>query len=260
MHLAFYLPLSSSMRRNTNYWLAFWGKWSLADALVMCCLIGLFNLSIDMDVVQAWNSLHTDVDSLCQSQCLRLANSTSARTIADCDIACSTIENLLSTTAFNYDALHSSRVFLNVRISGLISMYAFCLAVIVSLTTGVFIETLDEEARERRSLDPSARLDLSLQPLHSTDIHSQTDQIHPVDQTAGTSAEPLPLDPESATTSRLSPRSRPNLRRHDSTVRALSECGSASQCIVHSVLVRLPLLAGRSVPRAFSPRAQRSSC
>lgn len=32
--------------------LAFWGKWSLTDALVMCCVIGLFNLTIDMDMVE----------------------------------------------------------------------------------------------------------------------------------------------------------------------------------------------------------------
>ena len=35
MHLLYYLPIGSSLRRNGNYWLAFWGKWSLTDALVM---------------------------------------------------------------------------------------------------------------------------------------------------------------------------------------------------------------------------------
>eukprot|EP00967_Tisochrysis_lutea_P116242 scaffold187018_cov31-Tisochrysis_lutea.AAC.1 len=35
LHLFFYAPLTPLLRRNGNYWLAFFGKWTLADVLVM---------------------------------------------------------------------------------------------------------------------------------------------------------------------------------------------------------------------------------
>jgi hypothetical protein len=36
MHLAFYLPLPSGVRRNIFFWLALFGKWSLTDPLLSC--------------------------------------------------------------------------------------------------------------------------------------------------------------------------------------------------------------------------------
>ena len=36
MHLFFYLPLPPTLRRNGNYWFAFFGKWSITDVLTMC--------------------------------------------------------------------------------------------------------------------------------------------------------------------------------------------------------------------------------
>jgi hypothetical protein len=35
LHVFFYAPLTPLARRNGNYWLAFFGKWTLADVLVM---------------------------------------------------------------------------------------------------------------------------------------------------------------------------------------------------------------------------------
>ena len=49
MHVFFYIPPPIPFPSHSNYWLAFWGKWSLADAFVVCCVIGLFNLTLDMD-------------------------------------------------------------------------------------------------------------------------------------------------------------------------------------------------------------------
>ena len=44
LQLAFFAPLSSRARRNANFWLAFFGKWSLTDVIVMCVIIALFTV------------------------------------------------------------------------------------------------------------------------------------------------------------------------------------------------------------------------
>ena len=36
LHAAFYATLTEPARRNANFWLAFFGKWSLTDVIVMC--------------------------------------------------------------------------------------------------------------------------------------------------------------------------------------------------------------------------------
>ena len=47
LHLFFYLPMTSKGRRNGNYWLAVFGKWSFTDVLVCATLVGVFKLTID---------------------------------------------------------------------------------------------------------------------------------------------------------------------------------------------------------------------
>ena len=46
------------------------------------------------------------------------------------------------------------KVYVNLRVSGLMSMYAFCAAVIISLCAGVVIENLDEELRGAPRVNP----------------------------------------------------------------------------------------------------------
>jgi hypothetical protein len=43
LHLTFYMPLLPATRRNRNYWLAFFGKWTLTDVLVWCMCLGVFH-------------------------------------------------------------------------------------------------------------------------------------------------------------------------------------------------------------------------
>lgn len=47
LHFFFYARVRPSTRRNGNYWLAFFGKWSFADVLVMISLLGVLDLHID---------------------------------------------------------------------------------------------------------------------------------------------------------------------------------------------------------------------
>ena len=72
LHLFFYLPLRPAFRRNGNYWLAFFGKWTLADVLVMCVLVGLLNLTASLDLPEVWRQLEPAFDGACATACAKL--------------------------------------------------------------------------------------------------------------------------------------------------------------------------------------------
>jgi hypothetical protein len=78
LHLFFYLPLKPGLRRNGNYWLAFFGKWSLTDVLVMACVLALFNLDVDMSLVSFWAHLEPGFPQLCDAVCLTSYNASIA--------------------------------------------------------------------------------------------------------------------------------------------------------------------------------------
>eukprot|EP00310_Coccolithus_braarudii_P023867 CAMPEP_0183356978 /NCGR_PEP_ID=MMETSP0164_2-20130417/45306_1 /TAXON_ID=221442 /ORGANISM="Coccolithus pelagicus ssp braarudi, Strain PLY182g" /LENGTH=138 /DNA_ID=CAMNT_0025530509 /DNA_START=147 /DNA_END=559 /DNA_ORIENTATION=+ len=69
VHVCYYATLSHRTRRNGNYWLAFFGKWTLADVLVMCVLIGLFNLTVQMSIPQLYARLKPESFALCETLC-----------------------------------------------------------------------------------------------------------------------------------------------------------------------------------------------
>ena len=146
MHIFFYVPLLSGTRRNGNYWLAFFGKWSLSDALTMCCIIGLFNLTVNMDLIQIWSTFKALLQTLCTEECPKIFQN-----MTGCNATCALLEKTIDELqVFSPQNFPSSDVDLHLRISGLMSMYSFCAAVIVSLCTGVLIENLDEGMRARK--------------------------------------------------------------------------------------------------------------
>ena len=145
LHLAFFLPISPSARRNANYWLAFFGKWTLCDVLVMCALIGMFNIQAEMDVLKLWDELKPDFVHLCDGICA--GNGSRPLGGANCTELCEEAEAALSTTLLNDATLPSSDLAFAVSMRGLTSMYLFCCAVVLSLSLGVAIEFLDDRQR-----------------------------------------------------------------------------------------------------------------
>ena len=157
MHLFFYLPLPPRLRRNGNFWLAFWGKWSLADVLVMACVLALFNLDAQMSLVALWQHLEPGFGQLCDAFCLTsyqksiagidFHNRSQPLPPSNCSTAC-----LLARTALDAEvtpsSLPHSDLHVNLKMEGLAAMYAFCVAVLISLSTGVWIDSLDDALRE----------------------------------------------------------------------------------------------------------------
>ena len=103
MHLLFYLPTPILMRRNGNYWLAFFGKWSLTDVLVCCLVIGLFDLSIDMSLQDYWADLGDAVVGFCKSECMQIpvGNATLANTtcLSACELVAGEVEKVSAIVA-----------------------------------------------------------------------------------------------------------------------------------------------------------------
>jgi len=167
MQLAYYYPFRIGKRRNINYVVSFFGKWSLLDVLVMAAVIGLFNIFVDMSFPEIWADLSHDFLGACDALC---ANFTAAAAPAagpaalayphanahlprglgrvNCSAACRDIFDLMEDDVLSKQELPSSEVDAGIRVFGLEAMYSFCIAVIISLTASVFMEFKDDELRQ----------------------------------------------------------------------------------------------------------------
>ena len=169
LHIAYYARLRPAFRRNLNYWLAFFGKWTLIDVLVMCTLIALVDLHDALSLELLWQRVTPDFDHACVAACEGRNNTLaaplppgSALALADaahigCNATCAGIARAVDA-ALDAD-LAGSSLSVAFRMRGLLCMYAFCIAVVISLSTSVLVEYLDDDARakdERRGASPSA--------------------------------------------------------------------------------------------------------
>ena len=152
LHLAFFLPISPSARRNANYWLAFFGKWTLCDVLVMCALIGMFNIQAEMDVLRLWDELKPGFVHLCDGICA--GNGSRPLGGANCTELCEEAEAALSTTLLNDATLPSSDLAFAVSMRGLTSMYLFCCAVVLSLSFQCQCDVVLDDDRAWQSPEP----------------------------------------------------------------------------------------------------------
>ena len=68
MHVLFYVPMRAGARANGNFWLAFFGKWTLTDVLVMCLCIGLMQLTLATPLRSLWHDAEPMVRSACEAR------------------------------------------------------------------------------------------------------------------------------------------------------------------------------------------------
>ena len=145
LQLAFFLPLSSRARRNANFWLAFLGKWSLTDVIVMCVIIALFNISLAMPISQLWSEFVGTAADSCETFCADWSVAIDAG--VNCTRVCLQLEEIVGDRLLSPSELEAGAVVVRLRMRGLDAMYAFCVAVVLSLTIGVLIEHLDDATR-----------------------------------------------------------------------------------------------------------------
>eukprot|EP00962_Isochrysis_galbana_P058451 scaffold31557_cov91-Isochrysis_galbana.AAC.1 len=120
MHKFYFAPHSVYLRRNGNFWLAFFGKWSFADILILILLLGVLDINVAAPVATDAMSGYMPGGALGWS-------------IAVASVL-SSVQGYLEGT---------------LRIQGQTGMYVFCSAVILSLVLGVALEMIDETYRRR---------------------------------------------------------------------------------------------------------------
>ena len=74
----FYIPVRERARSTALYWLATLGKWSLADVMVICILLGVLTLSIPLSTEGALQEMNKIADFVI----LQVANSTTVEQAA----------------------------------------------------------------------------------------------------------------------------------------------------------------------------------
>ena len=161
LHGFFYAATRARVRRNVNFWLAFLGKWSLADVLVMSAVLALFDIEINMPLTKLWSHLQTDFMPLCDAICVKsfdnttnisaidIHNASAPLPLSNCSVACEAID-AAAHRLVTPSLLPSSQLHVNLHVEGLAAMYAFCVGVLISITTSVWVDTIDDERRERR--------------------------------------------------------------------------------------------------------------
>jgi len=89
-----------------------------------------------------WTELeHNDWNTTCISLCVE---SDQGHDMADCQTGCQSIEKALNAV-LTPAVVPDSTLFLELRLQGLGAVYAFCVAVLLSLSIGVWIDHLDDE-------------------------------------------------------------------------------------------------------------------
>jgi len=147
LQLAFYVRVTEPCRRNVNFWLAFGGKWSLTDVIVMCVIIALFNIPLSMPLQQLWGEFEDTVGGQCEQYCL---GSPIAPRL-NCTLLCDHLEQIVSAHVLSPQELSAGQVTIDLRMRGLDAMYAFCVAVVLSLTVGILIEHLAERVKSQQA-------------------------------------------------------------------------------------------------------------
>ena len=145
LHIMFYRTLKPVNRRNRNYWLAFFGKWTLTDVLVWCACIGVFHgLSVNDSIPSLWSKVEDDALHLCASLC---ANKTHVSN-STCDVLCHDLTNMLDRTVLSPSELPTSNVDVHLAFRTRIGTYLFCVAVVLSLSISVLVDSLEDKLQD----------------------------------------------------------------------------------------------------------------
>ena len=145
LHLAYYAPVRPSRRRNLSYWLAFGGKWTLCDVIVMCVLMALVNLRADLQLLALWHELEPGFLNGCAALC---ANATGG---GDCAAACAALDSAIDKAVLNPADVPAASVDARLELRGEPAMYLFCVAVLLSISASVVVEHLDDRQRRARA-------------------------------------------------------------------------------------------------------------
>ena len=198
LHLTWLFPMRSAVRRQRFlHWLSTLGKWSLADVLSICVMIGVLHLEWQVDpaeikegilrethlVIQLVHGMYSATE-LCTE--LLQYDCTSPKKFSHIT-KCKGCRSLVNE-AFNHPSWAkdtgkrilngvetSGGGFAELSVIGMRGIYAFCLAVIMSILLSLIVDVFD--MRARRAQKEAARLEAELAAEASADNNSMTRRL-----------------------------------------------------------------------------------
>jgi len=165
LNLYWHKSVHENTRTTAFYWLSTFGKWSLADVIVVCVMIGVLNLDFEVQPRAILKGIATELP-----EAIALVKNATTKAEAEHKICetllhwpsglCNVSVDLLYrnpdlVSKFGRNLLTgvgtSGGGIATLRVAGLHGIYVFCFAVVLSLLLGFGIDLLDHESRARNA-------------------------------------------------------------------------------------------------------------
>jgi hypothetical protein len=222
LNVTWFFAIQPERRSTTLRWLSTLGKWSLADVLVVCVMVGVLHLDWIVEPADIKEGLITDLPqmlAIVQSQydanalCDKFLKMECAvqKSVSKNHIKCKLCQGLIneaytrpewarSTGASILNGVETSGGGLaTMRVVGMSGIYVFCLAVIISILLSLIVDIFDHRAKhevrkqEQRAIG-QRRLQRVQQQLQLQTVEEE-DSLHtPLLGSDTTTASPLEVD------------------------------------------------------------------
>jgi Paraquat-inducible protein A len=195
-----------AVRTRALRWLSALGKWSLADVLAVCVMVGVLNLDWQVDPAAIQSGLMTELPTvitlvkgvykpaeLCS---LLLKYKCDYHTRIDRKVKCGACQSLVSE-AFTHPSwaqstgkeivkgvVTSGGGVVKLRVVGMRGIYAFCEAVVLSILLSLLVDVYDHKARRTRQREEEQRL-LRGTLSGPTDDHGETQTLRSMELDSG---------------------------------------------------------------------------
>ena len=197
LHATWFFGKQATSRTTTLQWLSTLGKWSLADVLVVCVMVGVLNLDWNVDPAAIKDGIVSDLPAILKiveslydetGLCNKLLkiqceNAKKASTRAKCTACVTAVSEAYTRPDW---AQSTGKSLLNgvdtsgggsatLRVVGMRGIYAFCGAVIVSILLSLLVDIFDSRAKRelrKRQERERAMLNRSLRPREQQQPHS----------------------------------------------------------------------------------------
>jgi hypothetical protein len=231
LHATWFFGKQAAARTTTLQWLSALGKWSLADVLVVCVMVGVLNLDWIVDPAAIKEGIISDLPAILQiiesqydetglcNKLLKLhcENAKKAATRAKCKACITAVSEAYTRPDW---AQSTGKSLLNgvdtsgggsatLRVVGMRGIYAFCGAVIVSILLSLLVDIFDNRAKQAlRKQQEQERALASGQPNSLQPVSSPVGDNEWSQPLLGNTGRSSPLELDAGLEDNMAPRQR----------------------------------------------------
>ena len=193
LNITWLLPSTRpALRTRTLRWLSALGKWSLADVLAVCVMVGVLNLDWQVQPAEIQGGLLRELPTVLtllqgaykpvQLCSLLLHYKCDRHTPIDRKVKCGACQSLVSE-AFTHPTWAQSTGkeivkgvatsgggMVKLRVVGMRGIYSFCYAVVLSIFLSLLVDVMDHRAKRVREKEDQALVIGSMQPQDDTTV------------------------------------------------------------------------------------------